>query len=178
MVCRNWLCAVWQAPKDRIEIGEHLTECRIEPVQFASGMGIDYKCADGRCLMSPHGMAVSYHKYLPSSETRINAGIRGWKRYLSEWTCCQESAGGICFTNKWGAASLQPSTFSNHCSNSAYSNASPDLTVRFFFVGEHRDFLKEGVKTYRMAPMSPLDSPTFFCLHIYSLYGGGRRGSG
>ncbi len=28
----------------------------------------------------------------------------------------------------------------------------------------------ERVKTYLMAPMSPLDSPTFFCLHIYSLW--------
>ncbi len=31
-------------------------------------------------------------------------------------------------------------------------------------MGEHRGFLKEGVKTYQMAPMSPLNSPTFFVL--------------
>ncbi len=30
-----------------------------------------------------------------------------------------------------------------------------------FFGGEHRSFLKDGVKTYRMAPMSPLNSPIF-----------------
>ncbi len=36
-----------------------------------------------------------------------------------------------------------------------------------FFGGEHRGFLKKGVKTYRMAPMSPLNSPTFFV--CYSL---------
>ncbi len=38
-----------------------------------------------------------------------------------------------------------------------------------FFGGEQRGCLNEGVKTYRMAPMSPLNSPTSFCLHIYSL---------
>jgi hypothetical protein len=41
-----------------------------------------------------------------------------------------------------------------------FQNASFGLTVRFW--GEHRGFLEEGVKTYRMAPMSPLNSPTFF----------------
>ncbi len=42
--------------------------------------------------------------------------------------------------------------------------------VLFFFGGgggEHRGFLKEGVKTCQTAPMSPLFSPTFFRLHIY-----------
>jgi hypothetical protein len=50
-----------------------------------------------------------------------------------------------------------------------FSNASPGLPVRFLG-GEHRGFLKEGVKTYQMAPISPLNSFFFFfCLHIYSL---------
>ncbi len=107
-------------------------------------------------------MAVSNTRYLSTSETRVNAGIRGWKLHLSESTYwCQESVGGICFTNKWKAASLQPQTFSNHCSNAIFSNASPGLMVHFSG-GEHRGFLKEGVKTYWMAPMSPLNSPTFF----------------
>ncbi len=37
------------------------------------------------------------------------------------------------------------------------------------FFGCDRGFLKEGVKTYRMAPISPLNSSFFFSLHIYSL---------
>jgi hypothetical protein len=45
---------------------------------------IDYGCADGRFMMSPHGMAVSNTRDLSSSETRVNAGIRGWKLHLSE----------------------------------------------------------------------------------------------
>jgi hypothetical protein len=50
--------------------------------------------------MSPRGMAVFNTKYLSSSETRVNAGIKGWKWHLSESTCCQEFVGGIRFTNK------------------------------------------------------------------------------
>ncbi len=41
------------------------------------------------------------------------------------------------------------------------------------FGGVHRSFLKEGVKTYQMAPRSPLNSPTFFfvCTSIvYALF--------
>jgi hypothetical protein len=46
---------------------------------------------------------------------------------------------------------------------SLFSKASPGLTVRFFFfAGERRGFLKEGVKIDLKAPMSPLESPTFF----------------
>jgi hypothetical protein len=59
----------------------------------------DYRCAGGRFLMSPHGMAVSNTRYLSSNEIRVNACIRGWKLHLSETTLCHESVGGICFTN-------------------------------------------------------------------------------
>ncbi len=129
------------------------------------GWFIDYRCADGRFffffLVSPRGMAAANTRYLSSNETRVNAGKRGWKLHLSESNWCQESVGGICFSNKWRAASLQPLIFSNHCWNAVFSNASPSLTVRFLGV-EHRGFLREGVKAYRMASMSPLNSPTFF----------------
>jgi hypothetical protein len=56
---------------------------------------IDYRWADGRILMLPRGMTVSNTRYLSSSETRVNAVIRGWKLHLSEITLCQESVGGI-----------------------------------------------------------------------------------
>ncbi len=92
---------------------------------------IDYRCADGRFLMLPRGRAVSNTRHISSSETRVNAGIRGWKSHLSESTWCQEFVGGICFTNKWGATSLQPLTFSNRCENVVFSNVSLGLTVRF-----------------------------------------------
>jgi hypothetical protein len=47
---------------------------------------IDCRCADGRFMMSPSGMAVSKTRYISSSETMVNAGIRGWKLHLSEST--------------------------------------------------------------------------------------------
>jgi hypothetical protein len=47
------------------------------------------------------------------------------------------------------------------------SNASP--AERLVFGVDDRGILKDGVKTYRMAPVSPLNSPIFSsCLHIYS----------
>jgi hypothetical protein len=40
----------------------------------------------------------------------------------------------------------------------------------FVFWGDAWGFLKEGVKTHRMAPISPLNSPTFFLsLHLLSI---------
>ncbi len=54
----------------------------------------------------------------------------------------------------------------------ASSNASPGWTVRFFGNDDWEVFWKREstVKAYLMAPMSPLNSPTFFCLHNYSLW--------
>jgi hypothetical protein len=39
-----------------------------------------------------------------------------------------------------------------------------------FFGGDDRGFLKEGVKTYQMAPMSPLNSPNFSSLFTSLVY--------
>jgi hypothetical protein len=44
------------------------------------------------------------------------------------------------------------------------------LAERFVFWAWWSCFLKEGVKTYLMAPMSPLNTQIFLCLHIYSLW--------
>jgi hypothetical protein len=38
------------------------------------------------------------------------------------------------------------------------------LNGSFFFGGDDEGFLKEGVKTYQMTPMPPLNSPTVFLL--------------
>jgi hypothetical protein len=46
----------------------------------------------------------------------------------------------------------------------------PLLAERFVFWRWWSGFLKEGVKTNLMTLMSPHSSPTFFCLHIYSLW--------
>ncbi len=59
-------------------------------------------------------------------------------------------------------------TISNPGWKHVSSNASSDWTV-CFFGNVDRAFPKEGAKTYQIAPMSPFNSPIFFCLHIYSL---------
>ncbi len=130
---------------------------------------IDYRCVDCRFLMSPRGVATSNHRYLPSSETRVNAGIRGRKLHLSESTWCQESAGVICFTNKWRAASLQPLKFSNGCSNAVFSNASPGLTVRFLRVNIDV-FWKRESKHKERRQMSSLNLPTFLFVCTSTVY--------
>jgi hypothetical protein len=131
---------------------------------------IDYRCADDRFLMSPRGITVSNTKYLSSSETRVNADIKGWKWHLSKSNWCQESVGAICFTNKWSVASLQPLTFSNYCSNAVFSNASSGLTVRFLGVNIGVFWKRESRpiewRQYRLSTRKFF----FFCLHIYSLW--------
>ncbi len=86
--------------------------CRLEHTN-----SIDYQCADGRFLISPSDVAISHQNYLSSSGTRVNACRRRRELYLSESNWCQESTGGICFTNKWRAASQRPLTFSNQRPN-------------------------------------------------------------
>jgi hypothetical protein len=78
--------------------------CRIKTVKVGLSTetvtSIDHRYADGRFLMSPCGVAVSNHGYLSSSETRVNAVIRGRKLHLSVSTLRHETVGGICFTDK------------------------------------------------------------------------------
>ncbi len=38
----------------------------------------------------------------------VNPVVRGWKKHLSEWAQCQKVLGGIYFTKKWRAETLQP----------------------------------------------------------------------
>ncbi len=44
------------------------------------------------------------------------------------------------------------------------------LAECFVFWGDDWSFLKEGVKTYPMAPILPFNSPILSGLHIYSLW--------
>jgi hypothetical protein len=120
--------------------------------------------------MLPRVMAVSNAKYLySSSETRVTAGIRGWKcrTYLN-----QLDARNLLVVSVSQITEAQllhsPDIFKPLLKCSIFKCIS--WLNGSFFGGDHRGFLKEGVKTSRMAPMSPLSSPTFFfCLHIYSL---------
>ncbi len=47
------------------------------PKRAYAALSIYYRCADGRFLMLPRGVAVSSHRYISSSETMVSAVIRG-----------------------------------------------------------------------------------------------------
>ncbi len=121
--------------------------------------------------MSASCVTISNNALLSRSETGVNPGIRRWKKHLSEWARCQKAIGGVYFTKKRRAETLQPwfRIWQFPIQARKWYLQMHLLDERFvFFRGDDRGFVKEGVKTYLMAPLSPLNSS--FCLHIYSLY--------
>ncbi len=126
---------------------------------------IDYRCEDGRFPVSASCVTILIPDSLWSRETMVYFGIKSWKKHLSDWARCQKAVGGIYFTNKWRAETLQPGL--------GFHNFKPRLQSSIFkciswlngsfFGGDDWGISKEGVKTYLMAPMSPLNKPTF-CL--------------
>jgi hypothetical protein len=119
-------------------------------------------------------VTVSNPDSLASSEIRLKPCVRSWKKGLFERARCQKTIGGIYFTKKWRAGTLQRSL--------QFDNFKPPLISGIFkyiswlndlfFGGGDRGFLKEGVKTYLMARISPALNSFFFfsfCLLILSL---------
>jgi hypothetical protein len=109
---------------------------------------------------------------LSSSETAGNPGIRSWKTLIWMRPTSKRPWWHIFHRYKWRDETLQPGL--------ELDNLKPGLESSIFkcilwlkgsfFGDDDRGFLKEGVKTYKMALMWPLNSPTFFYLHIYSLW--------
>ncbi len=58
--------------------------------------------------MSSRWVTISKPDLLSSSKTGVNLGIRSWKKHFSDWARCQTAIGGIYFTKKWRAETLQP----------------------------------------------------------------------
>ncbi len=52
--------------------------------------------------------SISNPDSLSSSETRVNTWIRSWRKHLSECARCQKAVGGVYFTKKQRAVTLQP----------------------------------------------------------------------
>ncbi len=117
-------------------------------------------------------VAISNPDSLSSNEAGVNPGIRSWKKHSSEWARCQKAIGGIYFTKKWRADTLQPGLefgiFKPRFESGIFKCISwPNGS---FFGGDDWRFLKEGVKNYLMAPMSPLNSsPIFQSSHLLSM---------
>jgi hypothetical protein len=116
----------------------------------STGRAIDYRYADGRFMMSPHGVTVSKQNDLFSSDTRVNAAIRRWQLHLSESTRCHKCIGGICFTYKWRATFffffLQTGVVFDNLKPTlkcgVFRSISKLLNDSFLFGRDHRDFLR------------------------------------
>jgi hypothetical protein len=68
----------------------------------------EHRREDRRFLVSASYVTFSNLDSLFSCETcRVNLGIRSWKEHLPEWAGCSKTIGGIYFTNKWRAETLQ-----------------------------------------------------------------------
>ncbi len=91
--------------------------------------------------------------------------------HSSDWARCQKAIGGIYFTKKWRAGTLQPGfefdSFKPWLKGGIFKCIS--WLKGSFFSGDE-GFLRKWVKINLMAPMSPLHSPTFFFVsHLYSV---------
>jgi hypothetical protein len=118
-------------------------------------------------------VAISNPNLLSNSETGVKSSNKKVKteKHLSECARCQKAIGCIYFEIKWKVETLQPVL--------EFDNFKPMLKSGLFnciswmdvsFLGDDdRGFLKEGIKTYLMAPMSPLNLPIIFRLHTYFL---------
>jgi hypothetical protein len=102
---------------------------------------------------------------LSSNETSINPGIRSWKKIthlnkLDVWNPLvvpiSQRSQELRLCNL-----VLNLTISNPGLKAVSSNATPGWMLHVFG-GDTRDFLTEGVKTYLLSPILPLNWPTFF----------------
>jgi hypothetical protein len=95
---------------------------------------IDYRCEDGSFLVFVSCVACSNLNALYCSE-RGSSSNQKLKKHLSDWAGCQKAIGGIYFTKKWKAETLQTGWgFDNFKPRikAVSSNASPRCTARLF----------------------------------------------
>jgi hypothetical protein len=130
------------------------------------------KCEDGRFSVSASYVTIENPDSFTRSGTWVNRGMRSWRKQFSDWARCQKALGGIYFTKKWRAEALQHGLEFLKKSDPGLKEVSLKCISSLngsFFGDEGLGFLEEGVKTNLLAVMSPLESPTFFRLHIDSL---------
>ncbi len=141
------------------------TNCRWLLLTFEYFL-IDYRCEDGCFPVSASCLTISNPDSLSSSETGNNPGIRSWKKHSSDWARCQKAVGGIYFTKKRRVETLQPGSEFDNFKHQLKSGCLQMhlLAERFLF---WKGFLKEEVKTYVLAPRSPVNSIAIFTSIMY-----------
>jgi hypothetical protein len=125
---------------------------------------VDYWWENGRFHVSASCVTISNLDMLSSITTGVNPGTISCEKHLCEWARCQKAIGGIYFTKKWRAETLQPGF--------EFDNFKPRLKSGIFkfnswltgsfFGGDDRDFLKEGVTTYLITKRRLLTRQFFF----------------
>ncbi len=126
------------------------------------------------------GLLILDHSYLVGNltnpkiaETKALEPIKSWHFCISNFRTCW-FPNDIWVVQDWGHSPIigdrrvQPcSEFHNfrHGSKAISSNASSGSTGQFLG-GDDRNFLKEGVETYQMAPMSPLQIYSWLCTRL------------
>jgi hypothetical protein len=148
--------------------------CFLKNSRYHTHTTIDYRCEHsvkiGRFPLSASDVTILNLDSLPSCETRVNPGIRSWKvlnwmSLMSEshcWYLFHKEVKSWALTTGLEFDNFKPWLESGNFKCNSWLNGS-------FLGGDDWCFLKEGFKSYLMAPISPPNSLTVFCLHIYSL---------
>ncbi len=134
------------------------------PVSFCACLShIYYMCEDCPFMVTASCVTISNPNSLFISETRVNPGIRIWKALI--WmSSMSESHWWYLFHKElksWDSPTwFRIWKFQTQLESCIFKRIS--WLNGSLFEGDGRGFMKGGVKTYLMAPMSPLNSPTFF----------------
>ncbi len=135
---------------------------------------MEYRCGDGYSPGSTIDVTIMNPESLSSTETGVDPEIRSWKNHLSKWARRKKAVGVVYFTKKWkvetlqrglGIGSFKPRLIGCNFNTHLLAERSVFyfyLFIYLFFFWIITVFRTYGVKTYLMAPMSSLDSPTFF----------------
>lgn len=115
-------------------------------------------------------MTIPDSDLLIRSETNVNPRIRSWKKnaHLNELNDVRKQmelfdrdVESWHWKTRFRFWHVQTSPWKGHLQMHL-------LDERFVFAGDDWDFLREEFKSYAK-PISPLNAPTFFCLHITSI---------
>ncbi len=150
----------WRTPNEKLYLFDHKSNERkdtrnrihLAALSISSFYTIDYRCEDGRFPEFASCMTMSNPDLISSSETRVNPGIRSWRKHISEWARLLDVRKPLVESisqKKWRAETLQPGL--------EFDNFKPRLESGIFkciswingsfLGGDNRGFLKEGVNT-------------------------------
>ncbi len=131
---------------------------------------IDYRCEDGRFSVSASCVTIWNPHLLSSSKTGVKPVIRRWKTLI--WlSSMSESHWWYLFhkeVKSWASTTWFRIWKFQTLASKLYLQMHL-LVEPFVFLGLMiAVFLKEGVKTYSMASISPLNSPFFFFFAVFT----------